>query len=821
MLGHDLRYAARMLGHHPTFTLVALLTLALGIGANTAIFSVVDTVLLRPAPVADLGRLAVVWETDRATGTTREPGSLPDFFDYRARSRHVERLAAVAAGEMNYAPARGEPVRLQILEVSEDFLPLMGLHPSAGRVFTAEDARPGGPAHVILSDGFWTRALDRDPAVVGRTIHLDDRAYTVIGVMPPGADFGTFQVLRAADYSRSFADRGARAAVDLWLPLQESEKTWPRSTHPMFMIARTRGAVRAVQEEMAVIAADLERQYPENRARGVFVEPLGAVVFGPVRPGLIVLLGAVALVLLVACVNVANLLIARGSARRREVAVRTALGASGLTLVRQFATEGLLLTAIAAAAGVGLAVVGVRALVALAPPEIPRIADAGVDLRVLAVTLGVSIAAGLAFGLIPALGARRTDVQAALRSETGHGASAGRDRSRLRSALVVVEVALAVLLVIGAALLIKSFWRLRQTDPGFRAAGVLKAEYQLPASRYPTDYRRYPNFPEIRGFTRSIVDRVGALPGVASVAVAAHHPLDPGFTNSFRIVGREAEARSQPEISVRRVTAGYFGTMGVPLLSGRVLADSDTAASRPVVVINQAAARRFFPNDDPVGRQIEYWGAARTIVGVVGNERFQGLTEAPAIAAYAPLDQGPSPTGVLLVRTAGEASWLSGSVRAAIRDLDPALAVFGLEPFTQTVSRSVSERRFTMLVLGLLAAVALTLAAIGIHGVLTCIVAERTREIGIRLALGAPPARVRRVVVSRAIALAGLGTALGLLAAFALTRSMSALLFEVTATDTLTFAGVPLLLGLVALGACTAPVRRATRVDPIVALRMD
>ena len=810
-----------MLASHPTFTLVALLTLALGIGANTAIFSVVDTVLLRAAPFDDLTRLAVVWETDRATGTTREPGSLPDFLDYRQRAQRLERLAAVAGGEVNYSPDRGEPVRLQVLEVTEDFLPLIGMHPTAGRTFTAEDARAGGPAHVILSDGFWTRALDRDPSAVGRTITLDDRAYTVIGIMPAGADFGVFQMLSAADYSRSFADRGARAAVDVWLPLQQTPQTWPRSTHPLFMLARTRAATSAVQEELAAIAADLERQFPENAARGVFVEPLAAVVFGPVRPGLVVLLSAVGLVLLVACANVANLLLARGSARRREVAVRTALGASGLRLLRQFAIEGLLLAAAAAIVGVGLAIVGVRALVALAPADIPRIAEVAVDLRVLAVTLGLSVVAGLAFGLIPALQAGRTDVQGALRSETGHGASAGRDRSTLRSTLVVAEVALAVTLAIGAALLIKSFWRLQQIDPGFRAAGVVKAEYQLPGSRYPMDFRRFPNLPEIQGFTRTLLDRVSALPGVDSAAVAANHPLDPGFTNSFRIVGREAEARSQPEISVRRVTAGYFRTMGVPLVSGRLLADADTAATQMVVVINEAAARRFFPKDDPVGHQISYWGTARTIVGVVGNERFQGLTEAPAIALYSPLDQGPSPTGVLLVRAAGDPAVLTGSVRAAIRGIDPALAVFGLEPFTETVSRSVAERRFTMLVLGLLAAVALTLAAIGIHGVLSCIVAERTREIGIRLALGAAPGRVRALVVSRAMVLTGIGTAVGLGAAFGLTRAMAGLLFEVTATDPVTFAAIPAVLAVVALAASYVPVRRATRVDPMVALRAD
>jgi predicted permease len=826
MFSQDIRYAIRLLASNPGFAIVALVTMALGIGANTAIFSVIDSVLLRRAPVTDIDSLAVVWETDRNTSTTREPASLPDYLDFKQRSQRVRQLAVFDATEVNYAPDQGEAIRLQALQVTDELLPMLGVRPIAGRGFTAEETRAGGPAVVLISDGFWTRAFGRDPSIVGRAIRLDDRQVTVIGIMQRGADFGFFQILSAADYSRGFADRGARAAVDVWLPLQDTPQTMPRSTHPLFMVARLGASVAATQEELAAVSVDLERAFPENRARGVFVEPLSAVVFGPVRPALLVLLTAVGLVLLVACANVANLLLARGSARRREVAVRTALGASGSRLMVQFAAEGLLLAVVAAALGAGMAVLGVRALVALAPADIPRIAEAAVDLRVLTITLIVAVGAGLLFGMVPALQARRVDVQGSLKvqgGQGGHGGSAGGERTRFRSILVVAECALAVMLVIGAALLIKSFWRIQHVDAGFRAEGILKAEYQLPSSRYPVDFKRFPDLKEIHAFTHGVLQKAERLPGVEAAAVSHYHPLDPGFTNSFRIIGREAEGATQPEVSVRRVTPGYFRTMSVPLLRGRLLSDADHTTAPPVLLINEATARRFFDGHEPLGKQIAFWGANRTIVGVVGNERFQSLAEAAPIAVYAPLDQAPSANGAgaLLVRTSGDPRALISSVRGVIREQDPALAVFGLEPFAETVSRSVAERRFTMLVLGLLASVALILAAIGVHGVLSYSVTQRAREIGIRMALGAQPSGVLRLVVGQGMALALAGTAIGLAAAFVLTRSMGTLLFGVTPTDPVTFILVPLGLAVVALVASYLPARRATRVDPVAALRAE
>ncbi len=672
----------------------------------------------------------------------------------------------------------------------------------------------------MVSAALAQRAFPELPDVVGQSLRIDGHPVTIVGVMPTGAEFGLFQVLRAAAYSRSFADRAARPGVDVWLPLRDTPETLPRDTHPIFMIGRLADGAGAAQEELASIAADLERAYPANRARGISVEPLEAVVFGPVRPALLVLLAAVALVLLVACANVANLLLARGTARRREVAVRLAIGASRWQLARQFAAEGLILTVAAGALGTWLATFGVAALVRLAPADLPRIADAAVNLRVLAVTLLVTLGAGFAFGLVPLLQAQRVDLQDALKSDGGRDADGSSGRW-IRSALVVAEVALAVMLVIGASLLIQSFWRLHRTNPGFDPTGVIKAEYQLPPDRYPVDFRKYPALVEMQAFSAGLLERARALPGVRAVAIAGNHPIDPGNTNSFSIVGRETESRTFPEVSVRRVTPGYFPTMRVPLVRGRLLRDADATRAPAVLVVNEAAAARFFAGQDPIGKQIRFWGAARTVVGIVGDERFHGIASAAPPAVYTPLAQTPSAdgSGVLLARVDGDPSAMAGSIREVIRQQDPELAVFGLESMDDAIVRSVAERRFTMVILGLLAGVALLLSAIGIHGVLSYAVGQRTREIGIRMALGARPGRVRAQVLIDGVRLAALGAALGVTGALVLSRVLASLLYGVGATDLRTFVAVPVVLCLVALAASYFPARRATRVDPVLAMR--
>jgi predicted permease len=817
----DFRYALRSFLKNPAFSIACILTLALGIGANTAIFSVVDAVLLRRAPFAEIDRLVMVWETDRNTGTTREPASLPDFLDIKERARTLAEAAVLMAGEMNLTPATGDPRRVPVLLVSHGLLPMLGLEPVAGRGFAEADDRPGAPRSVLIGESLWEREFGRRADAVGSTIRLDDESFTILGIMRRGSDFGVLQILSRAAYSRSFADRGERTEVEIWAPLQGDPRQLPRSTHPIFVAARLAGGigVDAAQTELTRVMFDLERSFPENAARGAFVEPLSSVVFGPFRPAFYLLLAAVALVLLVASVNVASLLIARGAARMHEVAVRGALGAGRSRLIRLFLVESLVLTAASTLLGLVIAHAVLGIIIAFAPADIPRLTEASVDGRVLAATIAVSALAAIGFGLFPMIQAGRADLQSALR---GIGrTSQGRGRKRLQQALVAGELALAVLLVCGAALLIRSLWNVQRVDPGFRSAGVLKAEYQLPGSRYPSDFRQWPNFAEQHAFTRALLERATRLPGVEAAAIAGNHPLDPGFTNSFTVVGREAEARTWPEISMRRVTPSYFATMGLQALRGRLLGDADGTTSAPVALINQAAAERFFPDRDPIGARIRFWGTSRTIVGVVTNERFQGLTAAAPIAAYTPLSQTPSATGTLLLRTRMEPASLATSAERVIHDIDPGLAVFAVEPLDRTISRSVSQRRFTAFLLGAFAALAVILAAIGVHGLLSYNVAQRRQEIGIRIALGAGRGAVLGLILREGVGIIFAGLIGGLAGAVVLTRLLQALLFGVSPTDPLSFVVVAAVLTAVAVVATLLPARRAARVDPLPALRTE
>jgi predicted permease len=820
----ELRYAARSFQKTPALTVILILTLALGIGANTAIFSVIDAVLLRPTPLRNIDRLAMVWETDRNTGTTREPASVPDYLDFKSRTQTFEQLAAVMAGELNLTPEHGDPIRLPVLNVSAEALPMLGLQPIAGRTFTAEEDRPNGPSVVLISESLWERAFQRRDTAVGSALRLDDRPYTIVGIMPGGADFGVLQILSSAAYGRGFADRGFKTDIDIWAPLQADPQQLPRSTHPIFVIGRLAptASIDAAQSELTAVTADLERAYPENAARGSHVEALDSVIFGPVRPALFMLLTAVSLVLIVACVNVANLLLARANARAQEAAVRCALGASQARLLREAFAETFLLAITAALAGIALAFLGVRFLISIAPADVPRLMLASVNGRVLFATLGISLVIGVAFALLPTMRARRLNLQALLAEGAGRG-SAGPMRGRIRAALVIAELALAVVLVCGAALLIRSFWTLQQVNPGFVTEGVLKAEYQLPESRYPADFRVWPDFKAQHAFNRALLARATAIPGVRAAAIAGNHPLDPGFTNSFTVVGREAESKSWPEISIRRVSPGYFAAVGLQLVRGRFLLDSDTTNSAPVALVNAAAAKRFFGERDPLGAQISFWGAARTIVGVVADEKFHGLAESSPIGAYTPLSQTPSANGagVLLVRTTGNPSSLATTVTSVIHQIDPGLAVFAVEPLHDTMTRSIGQRRFTMLLLALFAFVALLLAAIGIHGVLSYGVSQRRREIGIRMALGARRPDLVALVVRQGLILTLIGLVVGFLGAIAFTRLLSTQLFGITAGDPLTLGAVAVLLALVALAATVSPAHRAASVDPVVTLRSE
>ena len=544
------------------------------------------------------------------------------------------------------------------------------------------------------------------------------------------------------------------------------------------------------------------------------------MAFGPVQPVLILLVAAVFLVLLVACVNVANLLLARGARRAREVAMRSALGAGMGRLGRQFMAETVLLTLLGAAGGVGVAVLGLKGLLALVPAEVPRVGEIGIDLRVLVATLTLSVVVGLGFGLVPTLQSLRLDVMSHVKGE-GMSGTGSPKRHRIRNVLVATELALSVMLVLSAGLLIRSFSSVMQVDPGFKPAGLLKAEYQLPAARYPRDYSRFPNWPEITGFTRSVLERAAAIPGVTAAAMASSHPLDRGFTNSWGIVGRNNTGERLPEISLRQVTPGYFEMMGSRVIQGRLLQESDGPDQPPVGVINQTVARRYFADQDPVGQEIRFWGIQRRIVGVVSDEKIHGLTEDTPPAVYVSLFQAPSQNGVVLVRTVQDPAGLANQVRQAIWSVDRELAVYGLEPLEVTVLSSVGQRRFAMLVLVGFAGLTLTLALVGIYGVLSYATEQRTREIGIRAALGAQRGRVARLVVKEGATLTAIGIGVGLIGALAGSRLLESLLFGVTRLDPLTHLVVPLVVLGAALIAMWVPAWRAARISPIEALRQE
>ena len=821
-LSGDIRYATRLLLRNRGFAAAALLTIALGVGAATAIFSVVDAVLLRPLPYPDAGRLVAVWETDRNSRTLREPASLPDMLDMRQQSRRLDAVAGVIPDELNLTPVGGEPRRLASLHVSSELLPLLGVQPVRGRLFTDDEQRAGRDDVVLISERLWAQVFGHDAQVIGRPMPLDDKTRTVVGVLPDGADVGLLQWLLAADYGRGFADRDLRSRIDVWLPMPMDPRTLPRDTHPVLTLARlgTGVSLGEAQEEAAALMTRLEHAFPSNVARGVHLEPFTDVVVGRVRAGLWILLAAVCLVLVIACVNVANLLLVRGTARVREVAVRTAIGAAPGRLARQFLVENTLLAVAGGGLGIAAAVILVRVLVALAPAEVPRLTTIAVDGRVLGISLAVIACVSLAFGFVPILQASRLEVSRALSSDGGRTGTGAVNRGRVRSALVIGEIALAVVLTIAAGLMIRTVLRLQAVDPGFDVARVHKAEFQLPESRYPRDFKQWPNFAEMHRFNAALLEQVRRLPGVEAAALAGSHPLDAGFTNSFSVVGRESEARTWPEIAVRRTTPDYFRVMRVPLVSGRPLHESDDTAAPPVVLVNEAAAKRFFDHRDPLGQEIRFWGSARRIVGIVGNERFHGVAQPPPPAVYAPLAQTPSASGaeVLLVRAAQPAG-LAGALRAAIRGVDPALAVFGEELLATTLTESFGQRRFVMLLLAAFAATALLLAALGIYAVLSYDISQRRREIGIRMALGARPGAVSRLVMFRGTALAGIGLAVGGLASVAFARVLRGLLFEVAPDDPATFVGVSLLLGAVAAAASYLPARRVIRTDPIAALR--
>ncbi len=802
-LWQDLRYGIRTLLRRPGFTLIAVLALMLGIGANSAIFSVVNGVLLRPLPYADPERLVQVWEYRPRQGMNQIEVSSAEFAAWRDQNRVFEQIAAIDHADYNLT-GNDEPQRISGARVSASYFPLLGVKPALGRTFLPEEDQPDHNSVVVLSYGIWQGRFGSDPNILGKSVTLNGTACTVIGIMPRG-----FQLPHDAGLARPIAFTSAEQTTS--------------GNHYLEVIARLKPGVtiKEAAGEMSAIAGRLEQTFPNtNVGHGVVLVPLHEQVVGEVRPALLVLLGAVGFVLLIACANVANLLLARSAARRKEIAIRTALGASRARIIRQLLTESLFLAVLGGAAGLLLAMWGVDLLIRLIANSIPRANEISLDGRVLGFTLLISLMTGLLFGLLPALQTSRPDLTESLK-EGGRDSAESFRRNRARSLLVVCEVALTLVLLIGAGLLIKSFLRLRDVNPGFNPAGTLTLELSLPASKYSDGA-------QIAGFYQQLLPRVEALPGVQAAGAVSVLPLSGNDESNF--VGIEGHQPLPPGQALRAgrriVNPDYFRAMGIPLKRGRPFTQADTRETERVMIINETMAHRFFaPDEDPLGKRIRTGGGSSpwlSVVGVVGDVRHGGLDRDARPEMYFPYLQAPSRSMALVVRAAaGDPLKLAGPVRGQVLSLDKDQPIGNVMSLEQLLAESVAPRRFSMLLLGLFAAVAMILAAVGIYGVMSYSVAQRTREIGIRMALGAQAADVLRMVVGQGMVLAVIGLGVGLATALAVTRVMSSLLFEVSATDPLTFAGVSILLAVAALLACYIPARRATKVEPVVALRYE
>jgi putative ABC transport system permease protein len=801
-LWQDLRFGARMLLKKPGFTLIALVTLALGIGANAAIFSVVNTVLLRPLPYKEPERLVLLRET-KLPQFPEFAVAPANFLDWQKQNTTFERLVAMRPVTFNLT-GTGDPEQLRGMGVTAGMVEMLGIQPLLGRGFLSEEHQPGKSNAVLLSHGLWRQRFGGDPHIINQTISLDGQSFTVIGVMPATFQFGYRE-------------------TEFWTPIAFTpQQAQNRGGHNLSrVVGQLKPGVTFEQAraEMVTIAERLAAQYPETNASwNVMLMPLLDFTVRRIKPALLVLLGAVAFVLLIACANVANLLLARAAGRHRELAIRTALGAGRGRVIRQLLTESMLLSLVGGTVGLLLAGWGVRLLLALAPPDLPRLSDVSLDGRVLAFTALVTLLTGVIFGLIPAWQATKLNLNETLK-DAGRGSTES-GRQFVRSGLVVLEVASALVLLVGAGLMIKSFWRLQQVDPGFQPGNALTATVSLPKRKYPEEHQQV-------AFFQQLLEKVGALPGVLEVGATSMVPLgDNDFVLSFDVDGRPPlPTNAQLSTNFFAVSAGYFQAMGIPLVRGRLFTERDSQASPHVALINETMARKIFPNEDPLGKRINFNGGDKPdwyeIVGIVGDVKHYGLAQETTLQTYEPYTQQTFSNMTLVVRTAGEPLALSGALRQAVLSLDREQPISSIRTLEQLVSTSIEQQQFSMLLLGVFAAVALVLAAVGIYGVLSYAVTQRTHEIGIRMALGAGQRHVLRLVVGHGMRLTLLGVGTGLLAAFGLTRLMASLLFGVSATDPLTFAAIVLLLLCVALFACWLPARRAVQVDPLVALRAE
>ncbi len=804
----DVRFGLRMLRKNPGFTAVAVLTLALGIGANAAVFSVVYAVLLRPLPYKDPSSLIVLNETTPMVGTVSV--SYLNFLDWRNQSRTFSEMAAVRGVGFNLAGVT-QPENISGAAVSPNFLSMMGVRPFLGRDFDASEEKAGTPPVILLSYSLWQSHFGGDPNIVGRTIKLDDRAFSIVGVLPPNY--------------RSLDKTDVMLPIGVWATDNAEDAKERGARGDLGVVARlaTGVGLTKARAEMEGIAARLATEYPASNDRfGVALQPIRDAFVSDIRPAILVLFGAVMFVLLIACANVANLFLVRGASRTKEVALRIALGASRGRIISQMLTESFVLAVLGGVSGLALAVAGIGGMSRLIPADMLSGATVNLNGAVLLFAACVVALASFIFGLAPALHSTKPDVQSELK-EGGRGASGGAGQNRLRAALAIAEISLALILLVGAGLMMKSLYRLLAVDPGFRPDRVLTMGMNLRTQQYSKD-------PAVLNFWQQVLDKVRVLPGVETAAVGTVVPLtDSHSRTDITMEGMAVPAPGNyPHPDVHIISPGFVETLGISLLRGRTFADADDEKAPLVGMINTMTARRFFPNEDPIGKRFMFGHPSAknapkwcTIVGVVSDTKLYGLANPARLEVYVPLRQDAASDMTLLVKSGADPAALTSAIREAVQSIDKDQPLFAISTMKDLVSNSVATRRMTLVLLGLFSGLALVLGAIGIYGVISYSVAQRTHEIGIRMALGAPRHDVFRLVVGQGLKLAGIGIAIGIVGALGLARLMSSLLYGISATDFETFAGVSILLALVALLACYIPAQRAMRVDPTVALRYE
>ncbi|HBL31157.1 MAG TPA: ABC transporter permease [Acidobacteria bacterium] len=803
----DLRYSLRTLLTSPRFTLAALLALALGIGANTAIFSVVNAILLKPLPYPEPDRIVLLWVRFLGQGITESKLSGPELIDFRNKSQVFERLAAGYDTKYNLTGG-GEPERVQVSVVSADLFDILGARAEVGRTFTHQEDSPGNDTVALLSHDFWVRRFGARRDVIGTSATLGGQSFTIIGVMPAGFAYPSRETVIWLPLGLDPADRSARFA------------------HYLSVIGRLKPNVslEQAQQEVAAVGRQIqvenqpEGYYLEDSGWGAFVQPLRERIVGEVRPALLLLVGAVGFVLLIACANVANLILARSEGRQQEMALRTAIGAGRGRISRQLMTESLCLSLAGGALGLLLASWGVHLLVALDPPNVPRLSEASsLDGRVLLVSLAISLATGIIFGLAPLFHSFRININEALKE--GGRTSTDRTGEATRRMLIVSEVGLSLVLLIGAALAIESFVRLQKVDPGFRAKGVLTAQLVLPRAKYREGSQQ-------AAFFHQLAEEVRALPGVQAVGLTAQLPLtEDDSSGNITLEGRPLNpGEVPPEVNLRTVDPGYFAAMGIPVVIGRPFAATDTAETPTAAVIDQSMARRFWPDGQPLGKRLKLGGAESeapwmTVVGVVGDVKHHGLDLQDKETVYLAQAQLPQSAMSLVVRSASSSEALAKPLRELVRNLDPDLPVARVATLENLLQASLSRPRFNLLLITILALLALVLTVVGIYSVISYSVLLRTREIAIRMAIGSDRGGVLKLIMRQVLTYTGFGVGAGLVGAVLLTRLMSSLLFEVKATNLPTFLGVSLLLLAIAAAAGYIPARRATLLDPQVVLR--